>query len=196
LLAVGGGSNDRSIHFFHTLSGAALATIDCHAQVTSLIWSTTRREIAATFGFAQPEHPYRIAVFKWPSCKIVVKIPWHDEHRALCAIPYPGGPNNGYDMEEVYDSDPDPGQRGRRRSRAHRRGPWERSERGSEGGTWWSRTEEEGCLCVATSDCSIKFHEVWAEEKRSTAEKGGMLGGSEILDLMHGIEAEGREVIR
>merc|ERR1711939_1107560 len=51
LIAAGGGSNDRCIHFFHTLSGAALATIDCHAQVTSLIWSEKRREIVATFGF-------------------------------------------------------------------------------------------------------------------------------------------------
>jgi WD40 repeat protein len=37
LIAIGGGSNDRRIHFFHTLSGAKLATLDCHAQVTSLV---------------------------------------------------------------------------------------------------------------------------------------------------------------
>jgi hypothetical protein len=49
---------------------------------------------------------------------------------------------------------------------------------------------------VATSDCSIKFHEVWAEEKRTTEGKGGMLGGSEILDLIHGIDRDGSEVIR
>ena len=61
-MAIGGGSNDRCIHFYHTVSGACLATIDCAAQVTSLVWSTTRRQIAATFGFAQPEHPFRIAV--------------------------------------------------------------------------------------------------------------------------------------
>src|SRR5262249_35007549 len=73
LIAIGGGSNDRCIHFYHTLSGSSLAVIDCNAQVTSLIWSTTRREIAATFGFAQPEHPYRIAVFSWPRCEIVVR---------------------------------------------------------------------------------------------------------------------------
>ncbi|KAH8694836.1 WD40-repeat-containing domain protein [Ilyonectria robusta] len=53
LLATGGGSNDKCIHFFHTTSGTALATISVSAQVTSLIWSTTRREIAATFGWRQ-----------------------------------------------------------------------------------------------------------------------------------------------
>lgn len=75
LVATGGGSRDKCIHFYHTTSGVALATIAVHAQVTSLIWSTTRREIAATFGYAQPDHPYRIAIFSWPECRQVAAIP-------------------------------------------------------------------------------------------------------------------------
>ena len=75
LLAAGGGSNDRCIHFYHTISGAKLATIDCSSQVTSLVWSRTRREIAATFGFTQPDHPIRVAVFSWPACECTVRIP-------------------------------------------------------------------------------------------------------------------------
>jgi hypothetical protein len=197
LLAIGGGSNDRRIHFYHTLSGAPLATIDCHAQVTSLVWSTTRREIAATFGFSQPDHPFRIAVFNWPRCEVVVKIPWYDEHRALYAIPYPGGPNTGRDTAEAGETrDSTPScirkTRGRRLSTTSPPG----RSRGREGGVWWSRTEEEGCLVVATSDCSIKFHEIWAEEKRATGERGGMLGGSDILDFVHGIEKDSGDVIR
>ncbi|EDN94789.1 hypothetical protein SS1G_10664 [Sclerotinia sclerotiorum 1980 UF-70] len=129
LIATGGGSNDKCIHFFHTSSGACLATISVAAQVTSLIWSTTRREIAATFGYAQPEHPYRIAVFSWPDCKQVAAIPWEGEHRALFAIPYPGGPNESHSSRE--------------------------------GGRAMSRTAQEGCLVVASSDESVKFHEVW-----------------------------------
>ncbi|KAI5456278.1 WD40-repeat-containing domain protein [Mariannaea sp. PMI_226] len=92
LVATGGGSNDKCIHFFHTSSGRALATISVLAQVTSLIWSTTRREIAATFGYANPEHPYRIAIFSWPDCKQVAAVPWQGELRALYAISYPRGP--------------------------------------------------------------------------------------------------------
>ena len=164
LIAIGGGSNDRCIHFYHVQSGACLATIDCAAQVTSLIWSTTRREIAATFGFPQPEHSYRIAVFSWPDCAQVVAIPWADEDRALYAIPYPGGPNDGRTK--------------------------------GESGSWWSRTEEEGCIVVATSGASIKFHEVWSEARKATSPRKGTLGGSDILELLHGIEKDDADIIR
>ena len=165
LLATGGGSNDRAIHFYHTFSGACLATIDVQAQVTSLIWSTSRREIAATFGYAQPDHPYRIAVFSWPECRQVVAIPWASEMRALLAIAYPGGPN-------------------------------ETSRQAGEGGIWWSRTAEEGCIVVASSDESVKFHEIWTGSKKSTGGGSGLLGGSDILESLEGIDKEGNEVIR
>lgn len=95
LVATGGGLRDRRIHFFHAASGSALATISVSSQVTSLIWSTTRREIVATFGYTQPAHPYRIAVFSWPECRLIAAVPWADEHRALHAVAHPcapGGP--------------------------------------------------------------------------------------------------------
>ena len=139
LIAAGGGSNDRCIHFFHANSGAKLATIDCHAQVTSLLFNPHKREIAATLGFAQPEHPYRVVVFAWPSCRMVMEIPWWGEERALYGIEYPG---------------------------------------------------QGGSLVVATSDASIKFHEVWS----SSADAGGKGGrnalGSPILDDETRLERE------
>jgi hypothetical protein len=172
LLAFGGGSNDRCIHFYHTRSGTCLATIDCAAQVTSLVWSQTRREIAATFGFAQPEHPYRIAVFSWPSCEQIVAVPWWDENRALCAIAYPGGPSYGPADEE--------GATGRR-----------------EDGTWARRGVEEGCIVVAASDMAIRFHEIWSDKRGSAGVGGvlgsgtaGLLGGSDILEGLHGISRD------
>ncbi|KAI5920922.1 WD40-repeat-containing domain protein [Camillea tinctor] len=134
LIATGGGSNDKCIHFYHTTSGAALATIAVSAQVTSLIWSTTRREIAATFRYAQPDHPYRIAVFSWPDCRQVA---------------------------------------------ARLR----------------SRTAEEGCIVVAGSDESVKFHEVWMAGRKATTLGSGILAGSDILEMAEGIDKEG-EVIR
>lgn len=164
LLAIGGGSNDRCIHFYHTISGACLATIDCAAQVTSLVWSTSRREIAATFGFAQPEHPFRVAVFAWPSCEQIVAIPWYDENRALFAISYPGGPSTG----RVKGED----------------------------GVWSSRGTEEGCIVVAASDAAIRFHEIWTEDRRSLGTGTGLLGGSDILESLHGLEKYDDQIIR
>lgn len=168
LVATGGGSNDKCIHFFHTGSGAALASISVSAQVTSLIWSTTRREIAATFGYAQPDHPVRIAVFSWPECRQVAAIPWAGEHRALYAIPYPCGP------EDARPAGPG-GQGGKNRKAAQDR----------------SRTAKEGCIIVASSDKSVKFHEVWAADKKATAGVAGVLGGSPILEFLEGIDREG-----
>jgi meiosis-specific APC/C activator protein AMA1 len=163
LVATGGGSNDKCIHFYHTTSGTCLATISVAAQVTSLIWSNTRREIAATFGYAQPEHPFRIAVFSWPECKQVAAIPWEGEHRALYAIPYPGGPNESHTSRE--------------------------------GGRGMTRTAQEGCIVVASSDESVKFHEVWTASQKATAGGEGLLGGSDILEALEGIDKEG-EIIR
>ncbi|OJD23470.1 hypothetical protein ACJ73_05178 [Blastomyces percursus] len=238
LLATGGGSNDRCIHFFHTGSGACLATINVHAQVTSLIWSRTRREIAATFGYAQPEHPFRVAVFAWPSCQEVVAIPWspapdggagsadhdnsHDCGRALWAISYPGGPNDTVhtDVDERVPStssssstviaapqNPATGN-GSNRSNSSDSSVNTTSTiaAGSpitrpcvayhEGGTWWSRTAEEGCIIVASSDECVKFHEVWSGSRKSTAGATGQLGGSPILESLEGIDREGSEIIR
>ncbi|EMD69197.1 hypothetical protein GGP41_004788 [Bipolaris sorokiniana] len=178
LIAIGGGSNDRCIHFYHTRSGTCLATIDCAAQVTSLIWSQTRREIAATFGFAQPEHPYRIAVFAWPSCEQLVAVPWYDENRALCAIAYPGGPTSRAQLD-------DDGSDGRARG---------------EDGVWSRRGVEEGCIVVAASDMAIRFHEIWSDRRGSVPSGGllgngamGLLGGSDILEgpYARGIESQG-----
>jgi WD40 repeat protein len=175
LIAVGGGSNDRCIHFYHTHSGTCLATIDCAAQVTGLIWSQTRREIAATFGFAQPEHPYRIAVFAWPNCEQLVAVPWYDENRALCAIAYPGGPTGSAQPDNV-------GEDGRARG---------------EDGVWSRRGVEEGCIVVAASDMAIRFHEIWSDRRGSVQSGGllgdgamGLLGGSDILEGPYAMSIE------
>ncbi len=58
-----------------------------------------------------------------------------------------------------------------------------------------SRTAAEGGIVIATSDESIKFHEVWAADDRATTGGVGMLGGSDILEDIEGIDKEG-DVIR
>ena len=189
LLAAGGGSNDRCIHFFHALSGATLATIDCYAQVTSLVWSEKRKELAATFGFAQPEHPYRVAVFAWPSCRRIVGIPWWSEERALYAVAYPRGPSSGGS-----------GTTSRRNNNNNNNGTRPQLD-AADGKPWYGRrTRDEGCLVVATSDASIKFHEIWAKSsihpKGKRGAPAGPLGGSQILEGECSPEVERSAAIR
>jgi WD40 repeat protein len=217
LLATGGGTNDRAIHFYHTRSGACLATINVFAQVTSLIWSETRREIVATFGYAQPDHPFRIAVFAWPSCAQVAVIPWgpygsswdgpgiqsnFDCGRALCAIRYPGKLPRSFGVpfgSQSSSGTPSPvltrsseeGSTRRRKS-----GPRVVTPKEKEGGMWCARTKEEGCIIIASSDQTVKFHEVWAGRKTSMSSGCGLLGGSDILEGLEGIEKSSGEVIR
>ncbi|KAL6700248.1 hypothetical protein J3F84DRAFT_115659 [Trichoderma pleuroticola] len=158
LVATGGGSNNKCIHFFHTTSGSALATIAVSAQVTALIWSSTRREIAATFGYTEPEHPYRIAVFSWPECRQVAAIPWDGDLRALYAIPYPRWP-------------------AKTKATNH------------------DQKLRDGCIVVASSDKSVKFHEIWCNEGKMPGGGSGMLGASSVLESLEGIDKEG-DVIR
>ncbi|KAA8648770.1 WD40 repeat domain-containing protein [Aspergillus tanneri] len=218
LLATGGGSNDRAIHFYHTPSGACLATISVYAQVTSLIWSRTRREIAATFGFAQPEHPFRIAVFAWPSCEQIAAVPWGpygsswdgpenhsfgDCGRALCAVSYPGRPptypGSGFECPEGFSASKMQGRLNRRGRSVHCPRSSQRATmrpRAKEGGLWCSRTMEEGCIIVASSDESVKFHEVWSNTRRNKAAVSSPYGGNGILEGLEGLEKPGNEIIR
>ena len=166
LIATGGGSNDRMIHFHHTITGARLNTIFAAAQVTSLLWSSNRREIAATLGFAQPEHPVRIVVYSWPECQQLVAIPWATELRALYAIPYPIGPD-----------------------------PTAAVPGTSELAAWSSGNATDGCIVVAASDESIKFHEVWSDARKGIGGRG-MLGGSDILESLAGFDKPSADTIR
>lgn len=229
LLATGGGSNDRAIHFFHSRTGVCLATINVFAQVTSLIWSQTRREIAATFGYAQPDHPFRIAVFAWPSCAQVAVIPWGpygsswDGHgrddnfdcgRALWAVGYPGRPPRPLsppkkgssiigEASSSFAASPTSSTSNRSQPpRREREAPHSTSGRRAiqpkekEGGMWCTRTIEEGCIIVASSDQTVKFHEIWTGRRTSVASASGLFGGSDILESMEGIEKSDCEVIR
>ena len=171
LLATGGGSNDRSINFWHTFSGTRLATIDTAAQVTGLVWSLTKREIAATFGYAQPEHGVRVAVFGWPDCGLRGKVTWQGEGRALGALRYPGGPSSSSSSKNDQEKE------------VRRERNWGCNGRGSgREGSAGERTRIEGCIVVAGSDASVKFHEVWT---------GRATGGSCVERMLCGTGIKG-----
>lgn len=66
LLATGGGSNDKSINFWNTTSGARVNTIETGSQISSLNWgyaAGTGMEIVATHGFPTNN----ISLFNYPT---------------------------------------------------------------------------------------------------------------------------------
>ena len=86
LLATGGGSHDRHIHFWNTTTGARTNSIDTGSQVTSLRWSTHYKEIASSSGF--PDNS--ISIWSYPSLVKNVEIPAH-ESRVLHSCLSPDG---------------------------------------------------------------------------------------------------------
>ncbi|KAF8474213.1 WD40-repeat-containing domain protein [Kalaharituber pfeilii] len=86
LLATGGGSYDRHIHFWNSTTGARVNSIDTGSQVTSLRWSTHYKEIVSCHGF--PDN--QLSVWSYPTLVRNIEIPAH-ETRVLHACLSPDG---------------------------------------------------------------------------------------------------------
>jgi cell division cycle 20, cofactor of APC complex len=86
LLATGGGSYDRHIHFWNTTTGARTNSIDTGSQVTSLQWSNHYREIVSSSGF--PDNS--LSIWSYPTLVRNVEIPAH-ETRVLHTCLSPDG---------------------------------------------------------------------------------------------------------
>ncbi|CRG89302.1 WD repeat-containing protein slp1 [Talaromyces islandicus] len=86
LLATGGGSYDRHIHFWNTTTGARTNSIDTGSQVTSLRWSNHYREIVSSSGF--PDNS--LSIWSYPTLVRHVEIPAH-ETRVLHSSLSPDG---------------------------------------------------------------------------------------------------------
>ncbi|KAI1743432.1 WD40 repeat-like protein [Xylaria scruposa] len=86
LLATGGGSYDRCIHFWNSTTGARVNSIDTGSQVTSLRWSTSYREIVSSSGF--PDNS--LSIWSYPTLVRNIEIPAH-ESRVLHSCLSPDG---------------------------------------------------------------------------------------------------------
>jgi len=73
LLASGGGTADRSIRFWNTLTGQAMSSYDTGSQVCNLAWSVHSHELVSTHGYSQNQ----IVVWKFPGLEPVVKLIGH-----------------------------------------------------------------------------------------------------------------------
>eukprot|EP00158_Paraphelidium_tribonemae_P007780 Partr_v1_DN28356_c1_g1_i1_m78991 putative Cell division cycle 20 len=87
LLATGGGSDDKKIHFWNTATGALNSSIDTGAQVTGVIWSKTYRELISTHGYADNQ----MMIWKYSTMKKIMELPHAHESRILHSAISPDG---------------------------------------------------------------------------------------------------------
>ncbi|XP_056665787.1 fizzy-related protein homolog [Monodelphis domestica] len=73
LLASGGGSADRCIRFWNTLTGQPLQHVDTGSQVCNLAWSKQDNELVSTHGYSENQ----IVIWKYPSMTQVAKLTGH-----------------------------------------------------------------------------------------------------------------------
>mmetsp|Transcript_35042 Transcript_35042/g.110245 ORF Transcript_35042/g.110245 Transcript_35042/m.110245 type:complete len:442 (-) Transcript_35042:481-1806(-) len=73
LLASGGGTADRCIRFWNTLTGAPLSCMDTGSQVCNLMWSRNCNEIVSTHGYSLNQ----IILWKYPSMTKVATLTGH-----------------------------------------------------------------------------------------------------------------------
>jgi len=73
LLASGGGTADRRIRFWNTITGRPLQCVDTGSQVCNLSWSKHSSELVSTHGYSQNQ----ILVWKYPSLVQIAKLTGH-----------------------------------------------------------------------------------------------------------------------
>lgn len=74
LLASGGGSGDRAIHFWNTLSGTLLDSLETDGQITALQWLPATKELVSSHGFGKNA----IIVWKYPTMQPIVELTGHE----------------------------------------------------------------------------------------------------------------------
>lgn len=86
LLASGGGTADRCIRFWNTLTGQPMQCVDTGSQVCNLAWSKHSSELVSTHGYSQNQ----ILVWKYPAMTQVAKLTGHS-YRVLYLAMSPDG---------------------------------------------------------------------------------------------------------
>ncbi|KAK7460933.1 WD repeat-containing protein slp1 [Stygiomarasmius scandens] len=87
LLASGGGTNDATINIWNSTTGARLHTLKTPSQITSLIWSPSRKEILSTHGYPNNS----IMLHSYPSMDRVAEIRDAHDSRVLFSALGPAG---------------------------------------------------------------------------------------------------------
>jgi cell division cycle protein 20 (cofactor of APC complex) len=82
LLATGGGTSDKHVHFWNTTTTARLHSIYTGSQVSSIVWSTQYKELVTSHGLPNNQ----LSVWEYPTLKKVIDIPAHDSRILHTAI--------------------------------------------------------------------------------------------------------------
>ncbi|KAF7295227.1 WD-REPEATS-REGION domain-containing protein [Mycena indigotica] len=90
VLATGGGTQDKHIRFWNTISGAMLNELDTGSQVCNLIWSLTSHELVSTHGFSSTTAQNQICIWKYPTLNMVASLTGHT-NRVLYLAMSPDG---------------------------------------------------------------------------------------------------------
>lgn len=85
LIATGGGSNDRSLRFWHTASGRLLRHVDTGRQITAVAWSRLYKQLLVTFGYSAVPGHVVAALYLWPGAEVVAHAVSPEPLRALSA---------------------------------------------------------------------------------------------------------------
>uniref|UniRef100_A0A1B6C9U6 Fizzy-related protein homolog n=1 Tax=Clastoptera arizonana TaxID=38151 RepID=A0A1B6C9U6_9HEMI len=86
LLSSGGGTADKCIRFWNTLTAQPVHCVDTGSQVCNLAWSKNSSEFVSTHGYSQNQ----IIVWKYPSLTQVIKLTGHS-YRVLYLAMSPDG---------------------------------------------------------------------------------------------------------
>ncbi|BFZ60787.1 substrate-specific activator of APC-dependent proteolysis [Saitoella coloradoensis] len=73
ILASGGGTADKKIKFWNTITGQMINEVDTGSQVCNLAWSRNTNEIVSTHGFTH----HQVIVWKYPSMQQVAQLTGH-----------------------------------------------------------------------------------------------------------------------
>lgn len=88
VLASGGGTADKTIRFWNTVTGQPMQCIHTGSQVCNLAWSKHSSEFVTTHGYSQNQ----IGIWKYPSLEQVAELTGHS-NRVLYLAMSPDGEN-------------------------------------------------------------------------------------------------------
>ncbi|ORY79485.1 WD40-repeat-containing domain protein, partial [Protomyces lactucae-debilis] len=88
ILGSGGGTQDRTIKFWNTLTGTQISEIDTGSQVCNLLWSKNSNELVSTHGYSENQ----VVVWKYPSMTQIASLTGHT-YRVLYLSMSPDGTN-------------------------------------------------------------------------------------------------------